>query len=881
MTMNSVFDPGNGTWQVGWPGRVSKHDLVYLAPPSDPMQGMPIGNGDVGVLCWCEDSQVILSVNKCDLWDDARFGRFHNWKAEEEEYSTTLRHACRIIFDFQVPVFDLFYLSDFKGRLSLADASLTIAASGPFGSVSLNAFVNHRDGVVCCRIKSGLKEDLPVEITIERFGSRTFSHWYSLVNRNPEIGIRGTASSFDKDGTYIAHRLTGGKFAVGCRVVSKGGLKAAYSLKHSRASRITLSGRKGKKFTLMAAVTSPLPGNPVAAVKQKLASAQRKGWTGLFKEHKEAWKSFWVRSLMESGDDYLDNLWHLTMYYAKSSQRGKYPGRFINGLWNWNRDVQPWNFYFHWNQQQIYWPLNAAGHHELVHGYLEYRFNSLPHAKRDVKDIFRGSGAVVSDVCERRGYNSASEFLNHTPVAQIALDFWRQYRFTGDADFLKKRALPYILEAAYFFESLFEKGGDGKYHAKEGAGYEGWIKLKDVITELACAKALFCAVLEALEITGAEDSHAAKWREICHNLAPFPVIKGREDCFYEEHGLTKFKKGFFKGNAAFSDQILAAGFGIEENRMLTSKVSCEENPANFGDICEVIRQLEASDTPPNALKEDLKCYDGIFPGVECSTVFPSGLIGIAQKGTGLYETAVNTAMLYAPDCMGWDPLPIVLARLGLGRETRKIVDNWPSRWQFYCNGFGHYGTRDFFKADGALKFRTALVRDASLPERKRENGKFRFPTWPFRHMGMESMSVLACAMNESLLQSYDGIIRVAPAVTKGQNARFTLHAIDGFVVSSEIKNGRPAWISIRSLLGKGLRVENPWPKSYFYKNGKKSGCSTQKIMEFPTQKSDALMFVPEENTMKTWKTISLEYRKNKRPKTAPDGKATLGLERMF
>ncbi|MCK4590985.1 MAG: hypothetical protein KAT86_04465, partial [Candidatus Latescibacteria bacterium] len=331
---------------------------------------MPIGNGDIGALCWCEDSKIILALNKCDLWDDAKFGRFHNWKAEEEEYSTTLRHACRIIFDFKMPVFDLFYLSDFEGRLSLADASLNMAVSGPFGSLSFKVFISHDDGILCCEIESKFKENIPIEITVERFGSRTFSHWYSLVNRNAELGLKGTQSSFDSDGAYISHRLTSGTFAVGCRIVDKGGLKVAPSIAHSHASKITLSGAQKKKFSLMAAVTSPISSDPIEAVKHKLAIAKKQGGAALFEAHKKSWKTFWLRSLMECGDDYLDNLWHLTIYYANASQRGKYPGRFINGLWTWNRDVQNWNFYFHWNQQETYWPLNAAGQHDLVDSYL-------------------------------------------------------------------------------------------------------------------------------------------------------------------------------------------------------------------------------------------------------------------------------------------------------------------------------------------------------------------------------------------------------------------------------------------------------------------------------------------------------------------------------
>jgi len=41
----------------------------------------------------------VIVVNKSDLWDDAAFGQFHNWKAEEEEFNTTLRHGGRIIID--------------------------------------------------------------------------------------------------------------------------------------------------------------------------------------------------------------------------------------------------------------------------------------------------------------------------------------------------------------------------------------------------------------------------------------------------------------------------------------------------------------------------------------------------------------------------------------------------------------------------------------------------------------------------------------------------------------------------------------------------------------------------------------------------------------
>jgi hypothetical protein len=393
---------------------------------------------------------------------------------------------------------------------------------------------------------------------------------------------------------------------------------------------------------------------------------------------------------------------------------------------------------------------------------------------------------------------------------------------------------------------------------------------------------LFSAAINALEEAGVEEPRAERWKEIIDDLTALPVVEAEKSCFEKENGQFKLKRGLFKGETTFSDKILASGFGIEEKRWMTSQLPLDEIQT-YSDVFEVIQMMESEkiSLSTSTMKKDMKIVDGIFPGLEWSAIFPSGFLGLSQKGSELFGAAINTAKLYAPECMGWEPLPIVLARLGLSRELSGILKRWPSSWQIYCNGFAQHGTRDMKKADAALRFRTNLAKDASLPEEERETHRFPFPTWPFRHMCMDPMSILACAMNESLLQSHDGIIRVAPAAKAGQSARFTLHAVDGFVVSAEIKHGKPAWISIRSLLGKMCKIENPWAKLYLYENGEKAGCFEQKIVEFPTQEDHVFIFVPEEKTMKNWKTMPVEYQRNEQPKTASWGNATLGLPRMF
>ncbi len=666
--IRSAFNPSDVKWDISWPGRVSQYDLVYQSPPIDPLQGIALGNGEIGVLFWCEDSKLIAVVNKSDLWDDAAFGPFRNWSGKEEDYSTTQRHACRIVIDFKFPVFNALYLSDFKARLNLADASLSLESASPFGNVNLKAFVDHETGILYYELGSDLNEDVPLEVTIERFGSRTFSHWYYQINRDATIGLSGTEAIADNSGAFITQKLTSGTFAVGGSVISKNGLIVNYSREHSRCAKIGLSGSRQKNVQLAFAVTSPMENDPVSEVKNTLTAVLEKGLDTSRKSNADVWKSIWNRSLMDYGDDYLNNLWYLTMYYANTSQGGKYPGRFNNGLWGWDRDVQNWNFYFHWNQQELCWPLNAAGFHELVTPYLDFRFNSLPLAQKDAKDIFNANGAFFSDVTDRRGYNSSGEKLNHTPVAEIALDFWRQYQYTGDKKFLHEKVLPFILEASRFYESLFIKESDGFYHAKEGTGYEGWIKLKDGLTELVYARALFSTTLEVLKATKTNLPEAANWKEILNYLAPLPTVPAGENAISAENPGYKLKTGIFKGNECPTNQIFAAGWGIKENKMLTVFNPVEDSTINNG----------------------LKLLDGIFPSVPSSPVFPSGQIGLSQKGSELFDKMSTTALLYGSEGTGWDPVPIVLARLGLADKLANDLARFPGRWQIYCNGWGHW-----------------------------------------------------------------------------------------------------------------------------------------------------------------------------------------------
>ncbi|MBN1437172.1 MAG: hypothetical protein JW936_08855 [Sedimentisphaerales bacterium] len=873
--MKTAFDPKTSDWKIKWPGRVSQYDLVYLAPPEEPTQGIPLGNGDLGALCWCSDSKLIFALNKCDLWDDSKFEKIRSWHPDEEEFSTTLRHACRVIIDFKLPVFDICYLSDFRGRLSLADASMTIKARSPFGSIEVKAFIHHDTATLRLQVKNGLNEPVPIEVATERLGSRTFAHWYSIIRRDAKLGLSGTSGALQESTMLISHELTSGTFAVAAKVLAENASAVTYNQPHSRALSAVIDHTE-KEFTYIAAVTEPMDKDAPAAACEMLDSVT--SYDTDVAAHRKAWKTFWLRSLMDFGDDYLNNLWHLAMYYANASQRGKYPGRFIDALWGWNRDFRAWNYYYHWNQQQLYWPLNAAGHHDLLESYLEYRFAALPNDCNDARDLFKASGAFVSDVCDRRGFNAAAASDNHTPVAQIALDFYRQYLYTGDVDFLRNRALPYVIEAAKFFESLFTKESDGKFHAKSGTAYEGWILLKDCITELACAKSLFAAAIELCEIAGHSEPRLPHWQDILDNLVPLPKIEMDEA--YLDKKANTFKLGLFKNDKPCSKEIFSCGLGIEAQTQITSLIPRRVPAAEkTDDVHQMIQKRENGEFPVMYVRDEWFNNEGFFPWSEFATVFPEGPITLEDRSSDDFKAAVNTAKLYTPAGMGWDPMPIVLARLGLGRELSQVLPDFPDQWQIYPNGFTQCGIRENMKSEENIRFYRNKVRDADVTGPAHHENKTLFPAWPFRHASLEAMYILPTAMNEALLQSCGGVIRVAPAVDNKQNARFTLHATNGIVVSAQIVAGKVCWVHLKALRPVEAVIYNPWSKTNVETLGSTESTNKKKLV-IPLKRNQTVLLTPQTDKAK-FETQPEKPRENQLPKKSRSGLAKLGVERLF
>ncbi|MHB9023530.1 MAG: glycosyl hydrolase family 95 catalytic domain-containing protein [Armatimonadota bacterium] len=171
-----------------------------------------------------------------------------------------------------------------------------------------------------------------------------------------------------------------------------------------------------------------------------------------------------------------------------------------------------------------------------------------------------------------------------------------------------------------------------------------------------------------------------------------------------------------------------------------------------------------------------------------SSVFPFGTIGISAPAE-LKRLAENTFRRYrfTPDA-GHEFLPVVAARLG-------DAETWRAAMYLYIQFFQSFdqGLFEYFNING---------------NRNKDRGQYT-GLIPY----LEGTGIMAAATNEMLLQSYDGVIRVFPAIPDFWQGRFMLKATGAFLVASEHRGdaGIP-YIAIQPVGGtpRMCRVALPW-----------------------------------------------------------------------
>jgi hypothetical protein len=168
-------------------------------------------------------------------------------------------------------------------------------------------------------------------------------------------------------------------------------------------------------------------------------------------------------------------------------------------------------------------------------------------------------------------------------------------------------------------------------------------------------------------------------------------------------------------------------------------------------------------------------------------VFPFGLSGL---GSADYSLACRTfERRICPVEHGWSLDALWAARLGRREQACKLLAQHAERFQRYR--YGGWTSNDSRVFPGGLS------------------------AAPFLDAG----GLSACGLQEILLQSHRGLLRIVPAVAKDWSGIFRLRAEGGFLVAASFQPGRVQWVEVESLLGQPCAMANPWPGPWVVRDG--------------------------------------------------------------
>ena len=778
---------------------LQSHDVVFKNAVCDPTYGLPIGNGSLGLLLWFSEDSLNININHTDLFDNSAEGDFYYQR--EDETHAVVRNGAKLTIDFGKPVFEAIYLEDFEARLSLYDATARINAKTPFSKTELSAFASEGAGCAVVTLKTTDHDAQTLRARLERWGSRTMAYWYMRYQKKPEIGLSGAAADMLGDIMVTSQELADIHFSVAALVDTKE--ERRYEKSSSHSVDLSLGASDTHEIRFYIAVGRGKSKNEAESSAVTLVkNAYLKGEAALFAEHKSAWEGFWSRSFvtLPECDDFIENLWYLNLYYGNSEMKGKYPPHFCNGIWGFNRDFVPWNLYFHYNTQHAFNSYGAANHPELLNTYFEYRYRGLDIAKRYARQIKGTRGAFFTDITDMNGRMCVDDrelSKNCTCGAQMALMMYRHYRYTGDEEFFKTRALPFMREIGLFYLDMLRLGDDGKYHLTDTTAYEGSPPFDDSITDLATIRALFPVLIEH-----SERGEADEYRERLDRLVDFERVELDTDEL--EDG--RFVHGIGKGELARGKYVLGVGRITPGYESAFRSIKTAE-----GDNLDAVVTMKAGEVARKTFGTAEKCENSYygFPDVELSPIYPAGLVGIKNDGEELYDLVYNTAKMHhgalAGDgdttgmCMGWCMMPIYLARLGLAKDLSEQLKRTASTWIVYPQGFGVYSgidrqrVKDRFASSERLQINTPYRAEAVNFDRAffldKPEYKSRLTLWNYRHFDLETLPIIATAVNEMLLQSYDGALRLFAACLSDKNYAFTLRAEGACTVSAIYSRG--------------------------------------------------------------------------------------------
>ncbi|MEV4760682.1 carbohydrate-binding protein [Micromonospora sp. NPDC049559] len=506
---DQAFNSATGALNVNYAGYLSKHDVVYNRPNTNPDYGLTVGNGRVGAMVW-NNNGLTMQVSNVD-------------GAEQSAYAAGLVNL------YSNPGMDTGY-SSYQQRLSLYDGTLTtkydsnrtVTIMGSPNSEVLGIHVDDTRGNV---------SSVALELSLWDLNSVT------NVADVPNLDTWRTSSTFaDSTGIGISRgQADPNRFGYTMAATVEG---ASYTAQTVNSTRVRLNITPSSSYTIWLAVASRInaPGNnSVDQARTLLNSAKSTGYATTLNNFRNWWHAFWARSFVQysnaTGDaDYVENVYYLSTYMIAAGGYGNYPFHFINGVFRATADNTKWsNAYWYWNQRDVYNSFLASNHADLMNGFNRLYSRNFNALKSYTQTRYGIDGIWVPETMgwdgnARGTVNSEYTQDIYSTGTEAAYNMYLQYRYTNDSAYLSGTAYPFMREVVKFYAKKFSfDSATGKYYMATSNAHETYWDVRNAITDLAAVRLLFPIAIATSQSLGLDAGLRAEWQNVLNNLVAYPT----------------------------------------------------------------------------------------------------------------------------------------------------------------------------------------------------------------------------------------------------------------------------------------------------------------------------------------------------------------------
>lgn len=470
----------------------------------------------------------------------------------------------------------------------------------------------------------------------------------------------------------------------------------------------------------------------------------------------EWWKNYWAESLVVIGDSTMEKYYYGSQYILASCSRNK---NFPPGMWGvfFTADAPIGDYHMNYNYQAPWWASYSSNHIGITDPYdtpiLEYMEAAKQHAKKflNCRGVYYPVGIGPKGFCSSMYPLTPENMMKEYGIPDN--NFEGGYIFCGQ----RSNALFNTTNMFMRFYSTYDKNYAEKIYPYLLEVANFW---EDYLTF--------------------GNGRYSSINDNFYEVGPW----GNKDLFRKD-----FKNGDI--NPTISLGLLRMFLkGIIEISDFLGKD--QERHEKWNNILVNLSPV------PTELK------DGIIRVKPCE----KGMNGYGSSGTRLetgFGRVMAHALVFPGGVVGPYSDPAFTANL------LKEVDRWDMEdiagdvdWDCLGNGFETFFTTPARLGYDPLKIYTKLA--ARIPMTALPNLMV-----PQDGGGLETASAIPSCINEMLLQSYEGLIRVFPNWLPGKDASFkTLRAYGAFLVSSEKKNNVVTSIKLLSEKGRECKLLNPW-----------------------------------------------------------------------